>query len=394
MACDECDKSRAMGYKFCIKCGQSFAASAPVPVHTVEKKGPFDESVLEKIVIPSMIVIFIACIASAAVVLMDFNATLEFFGKDGVTPWIYFFAFFKPFVLSGAAAQAFWVFLAVVLIACIVLFFYDSREAFRFNSGDYMEKTRKTPLFWVGLLLGSTLMIEIIMNLVFTAIGMGITTPGGLIDMNLEESLKAFTFAAVWEEVMFRMVMFGLPITIIALASREKGALKNLFGGFGASKMSILFLIFSTILFAVAHVDSWGVMKIFTVFIGGLVMGYTYMRFGIHVSIVCHMINDFAMVWSLGLGEIVAGLLLLGIFGLGLLNIPLLFKKTMKGIRKAKTLPATHFAVAAIDVPEPQPEPVQENVIRDDVQEEFFEGEIPEADDPEAQDDNQGPRID
>ena len=116
-------------------------------------------------------------------------------------------------------------------------------------------------------------------------------------------------------------------------------------------------------------------------------MGYVFMRFGLHAAILCHLINDFMMVWSLGIGEIFASLMILGILGFGVLNLPLLFKKTFKGLRKVKTLPLTGFAVAAVDVPAsdevPEESPAEPQ--------EPAESRLMEIED---QDDSQGPKTD
>ena len=389
MACDGCDRSRAMGYKFCIKCGQNFADEAMVPVHTAEnKEGIFKESTLRQLVVPSMAVLVIAILTGLVIMLLDFNATLDYVKGEVVDIWVWLLTMFKLVKLTDAASQGFYVFLAVVLIASSVLVLWDSKEFFRPGEG-YFDRIDRTPLFWLGLLFGAVLFLEIVLSGFFSLIGMGIEIPGGLLDMTLEEALFKLSEAAVWEELMFRMLLFGVPVTIVAIACREKGALRYLFGGFGSSKLTITFLIISSVLFALAHVDSWGVSKFFTVILGGFMLGYVYMRFGIHVAIVCHMINDFSMVWTLGAGGGFSGLLLLAILGLGALNLPLLFKKTVKGIRNVKNLPLTGFSVAEVDMsledagsPPGAPEDaLTENGLRE-------EGE------PEHQDDSQGPRTD
>lgn len=387
MACDECDRCRAMGYKFCTRCGQSFAEEAAVPVHTVQKEeGLFKESVLRQLVLPSMLMIFIAIIASVSVMLLDFNAVLDFVEDETIDLWVWFAGFFKFCTLTGSGSQAYFVFLAVVAIACCLLVLWDSREFFKPGDG-YFDRTDKTPLFWVGLLVGSILALELIISVFFSLIGMGIETPGGLLDLTLEEAIYLFTEAAVWEELVFRVLLFGLPVAIVALVCGKKGALRYILGGFGASKLAITFLVFSAVLFAFAHIDSWGFAKFFTVILGGFMMGYVFMRFGLHAAILCHLINDFMMVWSLGIGEIFASLMILGILGFGALNLPLLFKKTVKGLKKVKTLPLTGFAVAAVDVPaseeipeEPPAEPQKS-----------AESRLMEIED---QDDSQGPKTD
>ena len=290
-----------------------------------------------------MALILIACIVSVAVVLIDYGPTMDLFGEVGTKLWVYFFVFFDLTTLTGAGAQIFWVFISVTAIVCTALFLWRSKDAFRFGSPDYMENTRTTPLFWMGLLFGSSMLLETILNGIFTIFGMGVETPESLINLTLEQALMLFTQAAVWEELMFRVLLFGLPVAIAGYVLRQEGSWRHLFGGFGSSRLTVVLLIASSLLFSLAHTDSWGVMKIFTVVIGGFMLGYLYMRFGLYAAIVCHMLNDFTMVWMLGIGEAFASLLLLGIIGLGLLNLPLLYKKTRRGIGKIRTMPLTCF---------------------------------------------------
>ena len=388
MACEECDRCRELGYKFCIRCGQSFAEEPKVPEQPAQKEeGLFKESVLRQLVLPSMIIIFIGMLVSIVVMLLDFNAVLSYMETETVDLWVWFAGMIRFCTLTGSGSQVYFVFLAVVAIACVLLVLWDSREFFKPGEG-YFDRTDKTPLFWCGLLIGSTLALELLITGFFSLIGMGIETPGGLLDLTLEKALYLFTEAAVWEELAFRVLLFGLPVAIVGLACREKGALKCLLGGFGPSKLAIAFLIFSSVLFAFAHVDSWGVGKFFTVILGGFMMGYVFMRFGLHAAILCHLINDFTLVWTLGIGEIFAGLMILGIVGFGVLNLPLLFKKTYKGLKKVKGLPLTSFYVAAVDVPVAEDTPVETPA---EPQEEVQETRLMEIED---QDDSQGPKTD
>ena len=72
MSCSECDKCRALGYKFCIKCGQSFADSAIVPEHTVDNGSILSEPSLTKMAVPATIVFLIAVIISVGIMLIEF----------------------------------------------------------------------------------------------------------------------------------------------------------------------------------------------------------------------------------------------------------------------------------------------------------------------------------
>lgn len=383
MACPECDRCRALGYKFCIKCGESFAETAKVPEHYIPDER--DET-YNKLVIPSMAVIAVCLIIGVILLLANFGSVMDYVSHLDIDVFLFLPLYVKIAVITGAGAQIYWVFLAAALVACAFMFIYDSKDVLRFGKEDHWEKTKKTPAFWLSMMLGSTLLVELMLTLIFQAIGLGIQIPKGLVDLTIEQALYLFTEAAVWEEVCFRMVLFGVPMMIIALGCRQKDFYRYPLGGFGVSRAGIVFLIISSLIFAYAHVGSWGIMKMFTVILGGLAMGYLYMRFGIHVSIMFHMINDYLGVFSVGLSDVAAASLILLILVTGLLCLPIMFKKTVKGIRNLKTMPLTGFESPVPDVAAETTDSAYEDITKS-------EGEtgIRAEDD---QEDSNGPRTD
>ena len=342
MSCEDCEKNRALGYSFCIKCGQPLGEVpvAPVPQNS-KKKGLFSDDILNASILPSAIVVSLAAAISIIIMIFDFPATLDTVAGMTFKPYLYFMTLVQLGTLTGTGLQIFYVAVATIAIACTIVFLWMSRPLFTANMADRMDEIRKTPAYWTGLLLGSTLLLELVINLIMQICGVDITTPGSLIDLTLEESLFKFTEAAVWEEIAFRVVLFGIPMMIAALICRRRDFAKNLLGGFGASKLSIVILLISSLIFAYAHVDGWGLWKMFPTFFGGLMLGYLYMKVGIHACIVAHMLNDFTSVWNLALpgGALIFVLIIL----LGLVCFPAAASKTLKGIKKLRTLPATGF---------------------------------------------------
>jgi hypothetical protein len=385
MACPECDRCRVLGYKFCIKCGESFAETAKVPEHHIQDES---EDVYNKLVIPSMAVIALCLIIGVVLLLANFGSVLDFVSHLDVDVFLFLPLYVKLAVITGAEAQIYWVFLTAALVACAFMFIYDSRDVLRFGKEDHWEKTKKTPAFWLAMMMGSVLLVELMLTLIFQAIGLGIQVPGGLIDLSIEQALYLFTEAAVWEEVCFRMILFGVPMMIIALGCRQKDFYRYPLGGFGVSRAGVIFMVISSLIFAYAHVGSWGVMKMFTVVLGGLAMGYLYMRFGIHVSIMFHMINDYLGVFSAGLDEITAASLILLILLTGLFCLPILFKKTVKGIRNLKTMPLTGFERPVPDIAADTADSTGEDPMDSESEEETG---IRAVDD---QEDSNGPRTD
>jgi len=389
MSCGECDKCRALGYKFCIKCGQSFAEEANVPEHHIaEEPKPF----FDLLVVPAIIVTIIALIIDAAFIVIDFPLTFEWLFNR--TDYIVLYPFdFIRLMVKGQALQAYWFVIAVALISAALVFIYDSRDAFRPKEPNYRDRWTATPLFWLSLLLGSTMLIEIVLSLILSAMGSPIVIPSALVDLPLEKALFLFSEAAFWEEICFRLFIFGVPMMMIAAIARQKDFYKYPLGGFGVTRIGVIMMIISAIIFAYAHVDGWGFSKMFTVIIGGLVFGYLFMRFGIHVSMMAHMITDFSGVLMAGMDDFTSALLILSILVTGFICIVPLLIHTVKGVGNLKTMRWIGKPVPAAEAAAPEfADDITEECYDDDLQAEPEEVErIQSAD---AQDDSQGPRMD
>jgi len=99
--------------------------------------------------------------------------------------------------------------------------------------------------------------------------------------------------ASVYEEIITRILFIGFPLFLIHFASGVRIGRKNshryvLGGGFKLDRSAIFLLLFSSSMFAVAHVFSWDFYKIPPAFIAGLALGYLYLRKGIFASIILH----------------------------------------------------------------------------------------------------------
>ncbi len=342
MACDDCERCRSLGYKFCIKCGREFdGPDAETPPRT-EEMGLFENDTLHKTVLPSMAVVLFASVICLVCLMVNIGSTLDFLYTYQSSISLYFIGVFKLATLTGTSLQIFFVLMATGAIAAVIVFIYDSREVFDIHQEDYLGTVRKSSAYWLGLLLGSTIVVELIINFIMGVMGYNPTTPGWIVDMTLPEMVYGFTKAAVWEEIAFRLLFIGVPMTIAAFICGRRDGLRYLFGGTGVTKLGIILMVISALLFAYAHVDGWGLWKMFPTIVGGLAFGYLYIRFGIHVCIVAHLINDYSTIWTSMFGP-AGSLLFIAIVMLGVVCIPILVKKTLDGIRHYDSLPKTGF---------------------------------------------------
>ena len=96
MKCDECEKCKALGYKFCNKCGADLSDNeddSQEPV-VVEKSSEL-ESLLKKSVIPAMFLVFITLVIDVALILVYIGPTLEWVADYSTSLYIYFIDFFN-----------------------------------------------------------------------------------------------------------------------------------------------------------------------------------------------------------------------------------------------------------------------------------------------------------
>ena len=339
MKCDECEKCKALGYKFCNKCGADLSDNeddSQEPV-VVEKSSEL-ESLLKKSVIPAMFLVFITLVIDVALILVYIGPTLEWVADYSTSLYIYFIDFFKFATLEGTAIQLYMIILAIILMFCVGIILYKSKDALLVNKPYYVERIRETPLYWLSMVFGSTLVLELIIVLLMNALGVSTPTPSPLIDLTPEKALFLFSEAAVYEEVTFRVILFGVPMAAIALICGRKDFYRYLMGGFGASKIAMVFLVISTILFAYAHVGGWGAWKMIPVMLGGFAMGFLFMKYGLYAAIIFHMANDFMAVWLPTIPEL-GSILEILIILMGILCLPILFKSTWQGLKGIKDLP-------------------------------------------------------
>jgi membrane protease YdiL (CAAX protease family) len=104
------------------------------------------------------------------------------------------------------------------------------------------------------------------------------------------------TSAAVYEEIISRILLIGIPLLIIhAILKRLKKPMKNyiLGGDFEINKITIILIIFSSITFGLAHAPGWDYWKVIPTFISGFALGYLYIRKGIFAAILLHFTINF-----------------------------------------------------------------------------------------------------
>jgi len=142
--------------------------------------------------------------------------------------------------------------------------------------------------------------------------------------------------ASVYEEVIIRIVLIGLPLclyrrfpyrrvegTSLCFHGRSRGSNCDhgppgevcrspyrrflLGGGFRIGRPEFFLVIFSAAVFGLAHLAIWDWWKVPPTFVAGLGFGYLFLRKGLHACIVLHFAVDYLLVLVILLKGLPAG---------------------------------------------------------------------------------------
>lgn len=169
------------------------------------------------------------------------------------------------------------------------------------------------------------------------AYGGQVTTPISITSANTWFYLFDLGRASVFEELLFRALLIGVPMALGAfvwrLANGQRAtavsAIKYLWGGQLRAESSReallvagLLVLASSTIFGAQHYVGWGWWKTLPAAVMGLALGYVFVRHGIGAAILLHFLNDYLSSLVLeGVGglayEIVFGLLLYALIVVG-----------------------------------------------------------------------------
>jgi membrane protease YdiL (CAAX protease family) len=113
--------------------------------------------------------------------------------------------------------------------------------------------------------------------------------------------LYSVAHAAVWEEIIARTLLIGIPLFILAFIRYRRVTKPARFfigGGFKVGIPEGTFLLFSAIMFGTAHTYSGGPWVFAPTFVGGLILGYIFLKRGIVASILFHFVWNYSIAFT------------------------------------------------------------------------------------------------
>ncbi len=312
--CWSCGSDVPAHHNFCSRCGAPLATPPPYqpakPV-TLRDIGRLMGAYSALPLLLLMAVNVILAVWAIGLVYPHLDRAIYLFV---VTPWLVNFA-----ELTGWSFWIYYIFLAAAIAASFAWMLHKSVRPLK---DELMGRAVKehSPLFTISTLFMAVLGFNIIFYALVASSGTSPTSP----DFDTPETWRiiyGFANASVWEEIVTRVLLLGVPLLLIDALRRSSSVkarerkLRQYFlgGGLEIGKVEATLLLFSSTMFGIAHVWSWDLWKIIPAFVAGLAFGYLFLKLGIYASILLHFAFDFLSVplevWPGVALELVLGLL-------------------------------------------------------------------------------------
>jgi hypothetical protein len=271
----------------------------------------------------------------ALAILMTVNVAIVIWGIALIYPHmdrhIYLYVI-TPFItnfaeLGGWAFMFYYVFLVSAITASFIWLVYRSVRPLKAELGGKVPEKGHSPLYIVGTIFLAVMAFNVIFYFLVNALGIVPNTPS-FETRELWQLIYGLAAASVWEEIVSRILLIGVPLLLIdgfIRMSRPEAKMRRLSphspasrwpwrrmprvgdgmnivsryilgGGFDIGRKEAVLLVFSSIIFGAAHLFSWDAYKIFPAAIAGLAFGYVFLKLGVYASIILHFAFDFLSV--------------------------------------------------------------------------------------------------
>ncbi|AGB04283.1 CAAX amino terminal protease family [Aciduliprofundum sp. MAR08-339] len=197
------------------------------------------------------------------------------------------------FYLTGSFGYAWYVFLASAISASVILMLFYGIIPYYRSFVKNPSAYRRNPFQELSELYALNIFFSILVVYIFLLFGYTPHTPG-IGKMPIWQQMLSLLHASVYEELIVRTVFLGIPVYLFYILKGKRVSPIRILGGYGKiTSVEAIFIVLSAIVFAAAHVSAWGFWKMIPTFVGGLLLGYLYIRYGIYASIMLHFMTDF-----------------------------------------------------------------------------------------------------
>jgi hypothetical protein len=211
----------------------------------------------------------------------------------------------------GTVFLFFWLVYLIVYIVCaskpVPLFNNSKDEQSSKNAFKILDFNSSNSLYVAIQWFSGYFLLSLVIDLVQQLFGIRIGSP---LVANPLLSFFNLTTAPLNEEILFRVIFLGIPLSLIFFSFKNSfisclvHPSKNLSVRSNRGKNIVLLLIFAnSVFFGLSHVvfgGNYEVGKITQASLGGMFLGWLYYRYGLGTSIIFHWISNYVL-FSYGL---------------------------------------------------------------------------------------------
>lgn len=196
--------------------------------------------------------------------------------------------------ISGDILAAYYLIIVVAIIASALWLFLSSYKGFVRELRMKAEPRKHSALFDLCGLMFGVLFLNVVIVLLSGILWEEPTAPTE--GSELWELLFLLANASVWEELIVRVLLIGVPLLLIDLVRQSFRAKRHRYilgGGFTMGAAEVTLILASSALFGFGHYDSWGAWKVFPSAVAGVAFGYMFLKHGLASAIMLHFGFDY-----------------------------------------------------------------------------------------------------
>ena len=196
--------------------------------------------------------------------------------------------------ISGDALAAYYLLIVAAIVASAIWLALTSAKGYYKELKMKGEPRKHSAFFDLCGLMFAVLFMNVVVVLVTGALWEEPTSPTE--DSELWRLLFLLANASVWEELVVRVLLIGVPLLLIDLLRnkmQDKRYRYVLGGGFTFGVAEVSLVLVSSALFGLGHLDGWGSWKVFPAAVAGVAFGYMFLRHGLASAIMLHFAFDY-----------------------------------------------------------------------------------------------------
>lgn len=310
--CPRCGRSLPVESAFCPYCGldiRFLGSSNPESISSSRQSSGALSKLTRIVGAWSSLAVTLMLLANVILALWGASLVVPKIGDLGVVIFIIVPQVFELFTIMGAGAVLMYLlFLAAVTLSFLYLIYEGRNKILPELKGNKSENP--SAIYAIGTIFCALLSFQLIYYFILLS-NQDVSTPG-FVTMPLWAQLYFLLEASVWEEIVSRVLLIGVPILIIysLQKTREEKCHRYLLGGFEMDRLAVGLILFSSLFFGLAHYGSWDIFKILPSFLAGIGMGYLFVRYGLYASIMLHFAFDYLGLHNLVFDSLSATLLI------------------------------------------------------------------------------------